>query len=374
MPLNCGIVGLPNVGKSTIFSALSAAPAEAANYPFCTIEPNVGLVSVPDPRLERITEHISTKKLIPAAVEFVDIAGLVKGASKGEGLGNKFLSHIREVGMIIHVVRCFEDEDIIHVHNAIDPLSDVETVNIELALADLETVEKRLVRTEKEARAADKTLRAAAESLVPILEDLSQLLQDGKPARNLHLDPGKEHLIQDLHLITRKKVLYLCNVDEAALSGTRTQGSAGNVRRVEEAAAAEGAAMLTICGQLEKEIAALDTADEKREFLADAGLEESGLSALIRESYKLLGLRTFFTAGEKEVRAWTFPEGSKAPQAAGTIHSDFERGFIKAEVYHCTDLFELGSEQKIRESGKLRMEGKDYIVSDGDVLHFKFNV
>lgn len=369
MPLNCGIVGLPNVGKSTIFSALTSAPAEAANYPFCTIEPNVGLVTVPDSRLTRIAELIPPQKLIPAAVEFVDIAGLVKGASKGEGLGNKFLSHIREVGVIVHVVRCFENDDIIHVDNSIDPASDIETINVELALADLETVEKRFARLEKEARSADKKVQAMAKSLQPILAQLQELLQEGNPARSLELDEEQEALIRDMHLITRKKMLYLCNVDEHDIHGENP-----HVQKVKAIADAEGAGVVILCGQLEKEIADLETEEERREFLDEMGLEESGLSALIREGYNLLGLRTYFTAGEKEVRAWTYHQGDKAPQAAGVIHSDFEKGFIKAEVYHCSDLFELGSEAKIREAGKLRMEGKEYVVKDGDVMHFKFNV
>jgi GTP-binding protein YchF len=369
MPLNCGIVGLPNVGKSTIFSALTSAPAEAANYPFCTIEPNVGLVAVPDSRLDRIAELIPPQKLIPAVVEFVDIAGLVKGASKGEGLGNKFLSHIREVGVIVHVVRCFENPDIVHVDNTIDPASDIETINIELALADLETVEKRMARLEKESRSADKKIQAVAKALAPVLELLKNALQEGKPARGVELDEEQRLLIRDMHLITMKKMLYLCNVDEDGLAADNEY-----VRAVRSIAESEDAGVVTLCGQLEKEIADLETAEERAEFLADMGLEESGLSALIREGYELLGLRTFFTAGEKEVRAWTFHHGDKAPQAAGVIHTDFEKGFIKAETYHCDDLFELGSEQKIREAGKLRMEGKEYLVRDGDVMHFKFNV
>jgi GTP-binding protein YchF len=369
MPLNCGIVGLPNVGKSTIFSALTSAPAEAANYPFCTIEPNVGLVAVPDNRLKRIAELIPPQKLIPAVVEFVDIAGLVKGASKGEGLGNKFLSHIREVGVIVHVVRCFENPDIVHVDNTIDPASDIETINIELALADLETVEKRAARLEKESRSADKKVQATAKAIAPILERLKEALQDGRPARGVELDDEQRALIRDMHLITMKKMLYLCNVDEDGLAGDNA-----HVKAVREIAAAEGAGVVVLCGQLEKEIADLETEEERSEFLAEMGLEESGLSALIHEGYRLLGLRTYFTAGEKEVRAWTFHHGDKAPQAAGVIHTDFEKGFIKAEVYHCDDLFDLGSEQKIREAGKLRMEGKEYLVQDGDVMHFKFNV
>ncbi len=369
MPLNCGIVGLPNVGKSTIFSSLTSAPAEAANYPFCTIEPNVGLVAVPDKRLKRIAEIIPPQKIIPAVVEFVDIAGLVKGASKGEGLGNKFLSHIREVGVIVHVVRCFENEDIVHVDNAIDPASDIETINIELALADLETVDKRRARLEKESRSADKKVQTTAKSLAPILDMLKSVLEEGKPARSLDLDEEQRALIYDMHLITMKKMLYLCNVDEDGIGKENDY-----VKTVRDIAKTEGAGVVVLCGQLEREIADLETEEERSEFLADMGLEESGLSALIHEGYGLLGLRTYFTAGEKEVRAWTFHEGDKAPRAAGVIHTDFEKGFIKAEVYHCEDLFELGSEQKIREAGRLRMEGKEYPVKDGDVIHFKFNV
>lgn len=369
MPLNCGIVGLPNVGKSTIFSALTSAPAEAANYPFCTIEPNVGLVAVPDTRLKRIAELIPPEKTIPAVVEFVDIAGLVKGASKGEGLGNKFLSHIREVGVIVHVVRCFENPDIVHVDNVIDPVSDIETINIELALADLETVEKRISRLEKESRSADKKVQAQAKVLAPLLEQLKAVLQEGKAARSIDFEDEQREALRDLHLITMKRMLYLCNVDEDGLEQENA-----HVKAVREIAESEGAGVVVLCGQLEREIADLESEEERQEFLADMGLEESGLSALIHEGYKLLGLRTYFTAGEKEVRAWTFKEGDKAPQAAGVIHSDFEKGFIKAEVYHCDDLFELGGVQKIKESGRLRMEGKEYIVRDGDVMLFKFNV
>ena len=367
MPLNCGIIGLPNVGKSTIFSALSAVPVEAANYPFCTIEPNVGLVAVPDSRIDKIAELIPSQKLIPAIVEFVDIAGLVKGASKGEGLGNQFLSHIREVGIIIHVIRCFTDDDIVHVNNRIDPSIDIETINMELALADLETVERRMTRVDKELRSADKANRARAEVLMPVLENLRSLLQEGQSAQLLQLDDEKALLIRDLHLITRKKMLYLCNVDEKGLSEDNV-----HVQKVREIAAAEGAGVLTICGQLEKEISALKHKEEQAEFLMDAGLTQSGLVNLIREGYKLLDLRTFFTAGEKEIRAWTFRNGSKAPHTAGIIHSDFEKGFIKAEVYHCEDLFELGSEQRIKEAGRLRVVGRDYTVQDGDVMYFKF--
>lgn len=368
MPLNCGIVGLPNVGKSTIFSALTSAPAESANYPFCTIDPNVGIVNVPDARLDKIRECIASEKIIPAATEFVDIAGLVKGASKGEGLGNKFLSHIREVGIIAHVVRCFDDADIVHVNNKVDPAGDIETINIELALADLETVDKRLQRAEKEQRAQGEPAKVA-KALIPILQDLKNLLQEGRPARLLRLDEDQEKLVYDLHLLTRKKVMYLCNVHEADLK-------AGNayVEVVRGIAAAEGVPALVICGQLEKEIAALEDPEERAMFLSDAGLEESGLDHVIREAYHQLGLRTYFTAGPKEIRAWTFHDGDRAPQAAGVIHTDFEKGFIKAEVYHFDDLMTYRTEAKVREAGKLRQEGRDYLVKDGDIMFFKFNL
>ncbi len=369
MGLNCGIVGLPNVGKSTIFSAMTSAPAEAANYPFCTIEPNVGIVSVPDERLAKITEFIPTKKVIPAVVEFVDIAGLVKGASQGEGLGNRFLSHIRNVGVIVHVVRCFEDDDVIHVANKIDPASDIETINIELALADLETVEKRKEKTVKNLRAGNKEIVKKLGATLPLLETLSETLSEGKPARFLDFTPEQMDLIYDLHLITLKKQLYVCNIDEDSIQ-------TGNhyVDSVKKIAAAEGSEVVTICGKLESEIAALESDEEKSEFMEVSGLTESGMASLIHAGYRMLGLRTFFTAGEDENRAWTFHDGDKAPQAAGVIHTDFEKGFIKAEVYHCNDLFEFGSEQKVKEAGKLRIEGKEYLVQDGDIMHFRFNV
>jgi len=368
MGLNCGIVGLPNVGKSTIFSALTSAPAEAANYPFCTIDPNVGIVSVPDKRLDKIVNLIPTEKIIPAVVEFVDIAGLVKGASKGEGLGNRFLSYIREVGVLVHVVRCFEDEDIIHVENKINPASDIETIDIELALADLESVEKRLSKVDKIARMGKDGGKLVAQ-LKPLLIRLQEALNNGKAARSLGFTPEQKALLLDMHLITMKPVIYVCNVDEEALES-------GNdyVDQVRSIASADGAEVAMICGQLEAEIAALDTAKERKEFLEAAGLQESGLNMLVETGYKTLGLRTFFTAGADEDRAWTFKEGSKAPEAAGVIHTDFQKGFIKAEVYHCEDLFSYGSEQKVKEAGKLRIEGKEYIVRDGDIMHFRFNV
>ncbi len=369
MGLNCGIVGLPNVGKSTIFSAMTSAPAEAANYPFCTIEPNVGIVSVPDERLKKITEIIPTKKVIPAVVEFVDIAGLVEGASKGEGLGNKFLSHIRNVGVIVHVVRCFDDDVVVHVANTVDPASDIETINIELALADLETVEKRKEKTVKNLRAGNKEAVKKLNAVLPLLETLSSTLSEGKPARSVDFTPEQLNLIYDLQLITLKKQLYVCNIDEDSIE-------AGNpyVDTVQRIAGEEGAEVVVICGKLESEIAALETPEEKQEFMEASGLKVSGMDTLVHAGYRMLGLRTFFTAGADENRAWTFHEGDKAPQAAGVIHTDFEKGFIKAEVYHCSDLFALGSEQKVKESGKLRIEGKEYLVQDGDVMHFRFNV
>jgi GTP-binding protein YchF len=366
MPLNCGIVGLPNVGKSTIFSALTSAPAEAANYAFCTIEPNVGIVDVPDERLAKIAAIIPPQKLIPATMEFVDIAGLVKGASKGEGRGNAFLADIREVNMIAQVVRCFDDDEIVHVHGRIDPLDDMEVINLELILADLQSAEKRLDKAKKMARAAsDKDTRA----LVPVLEKLVSHLGEGLPARSLELGDEEKRLLKAFPLITGKKLLYICNVHEDDLGKANPL-----VDKVRTQAEKEGADVVEICGKLEAEIAALETQEEKDMFLEESGITESGLARMIRESYKVLGMRTYFTAGEKEVRAWTFHDGDKAPQAAAVIHTDFEKGFIKAEVYHCEDLFELGSESAIKQAGKLRIEGKDYVVQDGDVMHFRFNV
>jgi len=366
MGLNCGIVGLPNVGKSTIFSALTSAPADAANYPFCTIEPNVGVVNVPDSRLDKIVSLIPPAKVIPAVVQFVDIAGLVAGASKGEGLGNKFLANIREVGVIAHVVRCFDDPDIIHVNNKIDPAGDIETIDIELCLADYDTVDKRYQKDSKLAKVNhSKELLA----LLPIYERLLKGLEQGTSARAIITDPEERALVYDLHLITMKPVIYVCNIDEGSI-GTEND----YVKTVKGIASSRGSSVITICGKTEAEIAAMDTAEERAEFLAAVGLEESGMNALIREAYSTLGLRTFFTAGPDEDRAWTFKAGSKAPQAAGVIHTDFEKGFIKAEVYNCEDLFKYGSEAKVKEAGKLRIEGKDYVVQDGDVMFFKFNV
>ncbi len=368
MALNCGIVGLPNVGKSTIFSAVTSAPAEAANYPFCTIDPNVGMVPVPDKRLDKIVELIPPKKIVPATVEFVDIAGLVKGASKGEGLGNKFLASIREVGVIAHVVRCFDDPDIVHVANTVDPARDIETINIELALADYETVDKRYQKQSKMGRVS-KEMQKENERLLPLYEKVMATLSEGIPARTLSLDDDELDALYDLHLMTLKPVIYVCNVDENSILEDNEY-----VRTVREIALKENSEVVVISGKMESEIASLESAEERKEFLESVGLEESGLNPLVRAAYKALGLRTFFTAGEDEDRAWTFHEGSTAPECAGIIHTDFQKGFIKAEVYSFDDLVKYGSELKVREAGRLRLEGRDYVVQDGDIVFFKFNV
>ncbi|PIE04735.1 MAG: redox-regulated ATPase YchF [Spirochaetales bacterium] len=369
MPVNCGIVGLPNVGKSTIFSALTAAPAEAANYPFCTIDPNVGVVEVPDSRLEKIHEMIQADKRVPAVTEFVDIAGLVKGASKGEGLGNQFLANIRNVGIIAHVVRCFEDDDVVHVEGKVNPVSDMETINVELALADLQSVEKRLEKNQRQLKVADPKLRQEAAALQELLERAAAHLGEGRPVRSMDLSDADVLRLRDLHFITAKTQIYVCNVGEDDVNGQSPHVAAVRARAEEE-----GSELIVLSGKLEADIAALDDAEERAVFLEDSGLEESGLSRLIRSAYSALGLRTFFTAGGVENRAWTFREGSTAPQCAGLIHTDFEKGFIKADVYHCSDLFELGSEAAVKSAGKLRMEGREYRVADGDIMHFKFNV
>jgi len=369
MALNCGIVGLPNVGKSTIFQAITSAPAEAANYPFCTIEPNVGIVNLVDSRLGKIADLIGPEKVIPAIVEFVDIAGLVKGASKGEGLGNQFLGHIRQVNAIVHVVRCFEDPDVVHVSGVVDPIEDIEVINLELALADLDSVEKRLLNIPKLVKNQNKEISSNAKMQLPLLEKLKESLSEGVQARSLGLSEEDLELISDLNLITLKKVLYACNIDEDSLHEDNNL-----VKKVRDYAAKENGEVIKICGKLESEISALETQEEKDEFLEAAGIEISGLEVLTQAAYKMLGLRTYFTAGVKEVRAWTFKDGDKAPQAAAVIHTDFEKGFIKAEVYSCDDLFEFKSESKVKENGKFRMEGKEYLVKDGDIMHFRFNV
>lgn len=369
MKLNCGIVGLPNVGKSTLFSALTAAPAEAANYPFCTIDPNVGVVNVPDERLDKISKIINPKQTIYTIVEFVDIAGLVRGASKGEGLGNQFLANIREVGAIIHVVRCFDDQNIVHVDGSIEPLRDIETIEIELAYADLESVNSRLQKLGKQLRSSDKKLAEKAKIAEPILHKFSEVLAEGKPARSIELTNDQKEAVKDMQLITMKKQIYCCNVDEDSITEDNEY-----VKKVKEYASHNDSEVIVVSAKLESEISELETEEEKKEFLIEVGLEESGLDQLIKKAYKILDLETYFTAGEKECRAWTFKKGSSAPQAAGVIHTDFEKGFIRAEVYKCEDLFEYKTEAAIKEAGKLRIEGKDYIVQDGDVMHFRFNV
>ncbi|MEK6461440.1 redox-regulated ATPase YchF [Heyndrickxia faecalis] len=366
MALTAGIVGLPNVGKSTLFNAITKAGAESANYPFCTIDPNVGMVEVPDERLEKLTELYHPKKTVPTTFEFTDIAGIVKGASKGEGLGNKFLSHIRQVDAICHVVRCFEDENITHVSGKVDPIDDIETINLELILADLETVDKRIGRVEKIAKQKDKEAVAEYE----VLAKLKAAFEAEKPARAVELTEDQQKIVKGFQLLTSKPVLYVANVGEDDIQDPSANPYVGKVR---EYAKQEGAEVIVICARIEEEIAELDD-DEKKMFLTELGIQESGLDQLIKAAYSLLGLATYFTAGEPEVRAWTFKKGMKAPQCAGIIHSDFEKGFIRAETVSYEDLIKYGSVAAAREAGKVRLEGKDYVVQDGDVMHFRFNV
>ncbi|SDN96529.1 redox-regulated ATPase YchF [Alkalicoccus daliensis] len=366
MALTTGIVGLPNVGKSTLFNAITQAGAESANYPFCTIDPNVGIVEVPDERLQKLTEMVDPHKTVPTAFEFTDIAGIVEGASKGEGLGNKFLSHIREVDAISHVVRCFDDENITHVSGSVDPIRDIQIINLELILADLETVEKRIGKVEKMAKSKDKDAMAEFE----VLKKLLHAFENEKPARSVELTKEEQKIAKGFQLLTAKPVLYAANVSEDEITDVE-----GNqyVQKVREFAKEENSEVITICAKIEAEIAELD-GEEKQEFLDDLGIEESGLDQLIRAAYQLLGLDTYFTAGKQEVRAWTIRNGTKAPQAAGVIHTDFERGFIRAEIVSYEDLVSAGSMAKAKEQGNVRLEGKEYIVKDGDVVHFRFNV
>ncbi|MEO8366961.1 MAG: redox-regulated ATPase YchF [Pseudoxanthomonas sp.] len=363
MGIKCGIVGLPNVGKSTLFNALTKAGIAAANFPFCTIEPNVGVVPVPDLRLNQLAEIVKPQKVLPTAVEFVDIAGLVAGAASGEGLGNKFLAHIREVDAITHVVRCFENDDIIHVNNKVDPLSDIDTIDTELALADLDSVEKALNRAERSAKQGEKEAIARK----PVLAKLLAALNDGKPGRTAGLDEEELALVRDMFLLTLKPVLYIANVTEDGFVNNP------HLDAVRQRAAAEGAEVVPVSAAIEEELSQMDDVDRDT-FLADMGLDEPGLNRVIRAAYKLLGLQTYFTAGVKEVRAWTVKAGSTAPQAAAVIHTDFEKGFIRAETISFADFIQYKGEAGAKEAGRLRLEGKEYRVQEGDVLHFRFNV
>lgn len=366
MALTAGIVGLPNVGKSTLFNAITKAGAEAANYPFATIDPNVGMVEVPDWRLQRLTELVRPKKTVPTTFEFTDIAGIVRGASKGEGLGNQFLSHIRQVDAICHVVRCFDDDNITHVEGRVDPLADIDTINLELVLADLESVNKRYTRVAKIAKTKDKD--AVAE--LAVLDKIKPILEEGISARSIEFTDEEQRIVKSLFLLTTKPVLYVANVAEEDVADYETNDY---VNKVKEFAASENAEVIVISARAEEEIAELEEED-KAEFLEALGIEESGLDQLIRAAYDLLGLATYFTAGEQEVRAWTFRKGIKAPQAAGIIHTDFERGFIRAETVSFEDLNQYGTMQAAKEAGRVRLEGKDYVVQDGDVMLFRFNV
>lgn len=366
MALTAGIVGLPNVGKSTLFNAITKAGAEAANYPFATIDPNVGMVEVPDERLQRLTELVKPKKTVPTTFEFTDIAGIVKGASKGEGLGNQFLSHIRQVDAICHVVRCFDDDNITHVEGRVDPLADIDTINLELVLADLDSITKRYTRVAKIAKTKDKD--AVAE--LAVLDKLKPVLEEGLSARTIEFTEDEQKIVKSLFLLTAKPILYVANVSEDEVADSDNNPY---VQQVRTFAANEQAEVIVVCARAEEEIAELDDED-KADFLEALGIEESGLDQLIRAAYDLLGLATYFTAGEQEVRAWTFRKGIKAPQAAGIIHTDFERGFIRAETVSFVDLNTYGNMQAAKEAGKVRLEGKEYIVQDGDVMLFRFNV
>lgn len=365
MALKCGIVGLPNVGKSTLFNCLSNAKAQSANFPFCTIEPNVGVITVPDERLNKLAELVKPERVVPTTIEIVDIAGLVKGASKGEGLGNQFLGNIRETNAIIHVLRCFDDGNVVHVDGSVDPVRDKEVIDTELQLKDLESVEKNINTVQRAAKSGDKD---AAKKLA-LLERLKTALEQGKSARVVTPDEADVPFMRELQLLTAKPVLYLCNVDEGAV----VTGNA-HVEAVKTAVAEEDAEVIVLGAGIEADIAGLDTYEERQMFLEDLGLQEPGVAKLIKAAYRLLNLQTYFTAGEKEVRAWTVKKGATAPQAAGVIHTDFEKGFIRAEVIGYDDFVTLGSEAAVKEAGKMRVEGKEYIVQDGDVMHFRFNV